>query len=263
LKDVETFLNSNPQLVRSFSPRDILLANASGSLLLLKDLVELKKSHFEDEDSLYFLLKKQQVFNRLLLASTEVAGLAAELDCESERSKQMAVYLDQINDSKTQQLTIASVITGAATGIGTAIFQKTKPQVAIGVSGSIISAIFGGWAAISSRDKVLFMHERNLLQDVWFASGQSLAYPPFIWYMLNIKESNIGDKTTLEALKELWIDEGLFDLDNQKQIELLFSKGGYYRSNELHSRTSMLNQLKAEIRSINQDLQSLMLKLTV
>jgi hypothetical protein len=261
--NVEAFLKNNPQLLSDFSFRDILLANASGSLPLLKEMVGLRKNYFEDEDSLYFLLKKQQVFNRLLLASTEVASLAAELDCESERSKQMAVYLDQINDSKTQRLTIASVITGAATGIGTAIFQKNKPQIAIGVSGSIISGIFGGWAAISSRDKVLFKHERNLLQDIWLAPGQSYVYPPFIWYMLNIKESNTGDKTTIQSLKELWIYEGLFNLNNQKQIELFFGRGGYYRSNELHSRTSMLNQLKAEIRSINQDLQSLMLKLTV
>lgn len=264
LPDISQILQKNSSLLKYFSYQDILLANASGSMFLLEDLVRLKEIKTDEEDSLLFLmLKKQQIFNRLLLASTEVASIAAELDCESERSKQLAAYLDQINDTRTQQLTILSVVTGAATGIGTAFAQKRDAQISIGVSGSIISAIFGGWASISSRDKVLFNHYRNLLSDIWHEPKKSTVYPPFVWFVLNTKEFSNGEKSTVQFLKERWISEELFDVSKKSKIDLLFGVGGKYLSNELHSRTSMLNQLKAEIRSINQNLQSLMLKLTV
>jgi hypothetical protein len=241
-----------------------LLANASGSLSLLQDLVRLKENSINDEDSLlYLMLKKQQIFNRLLLASTEVASVAAELDCESERSRQLAGYLDQINDTRVQQLTILSVVTGAATGIGTSIDQTRGAQISIGVTGSVLSAVFGGWAAISSRDKVLFNHYRNLLADIWFESKKSTTYPPFVWFVLTNKEFSTGGKTTIQLLKERWMDEELFDVSKKSKIDLFFGVGGKYLSSELHSRTSMLNQLKAEVRSINQNLQSFMLKLSV
>jgi hypothetical protein len=59
------------------------------------------------------------------------------------------------------------------------------------------------------------------------------------------------------------MDEELFDVSKKSKIDLFFGVGGKYLSSELHSRTSMLNQLKAEVRSINQNLQSFMLKLSV
>jgi hypothetical protein len=129
ITDITPILKKNTGLLKYFSYQDVLLANASGSLFLMLDLVRLKENSANDEDStLYLMLKQQQIFNRLLLASIELAGAAAELDCESERSRQLAGYLDQINGTRTQQLTILSVVTGAATGIGTSIFQKPKFQ---------------------------------------------------------------------------------------------------------------------------------------
>ena len=126
-----------------------MIANATGTLLLLQDLIHLEAKNTPD-NLLYILIKKQQIYSRLLLASTEVASLAAELDCESERSKQLASYLDQINDTRVQRFTILSVITGAITAVATLGKNTTKGQIVVGVTGSIISAVFGGLAAVSS-----------------------------------------------------------------------------------------------------------------
>lgn len=266
LNDINSFLISDKTSLKKYSYRDLLLANASGSFFLLQDLIHLQEAKTIDDDSLiYIMVKKQQIFNRLLLASTELASLAAELDCESERSKQSANYLDQINDTRIQRLTILSVITGAATAIITSVSNSHKTQVAVGVNGSIISGVFAGLAVFSSRKSIVVAHNRNLLADIWYAPKISTTYPPFIWFVLNAKEFNIGGNTsTILSLKDRWVEEGLIDSSKKSKKELLFfGKGGKYLANDLHTLTSMINQLKAEIRSINQDLQSLMLKLSV
>ncbi len=265
LNDITKYLVADKKLLKHYSYQDWLLANASGSLLLLNEYVQLQEKSVDDEDSIYCMVKKQQIFNRLLLASTELQSIAAELDCESERSKQLANYLDHINDTRVQRLTILSVVTGALTSIVTSISTNQKMQVSIGVSGSIISALAGGLAVFSSKKSIEIKHSRNLLSDIWYDPKTSSIYPPFIWFVLNGKEFNTGGSiSTIQSLKERWIDDGLIDNKTmKKQEELFFGIGGYYKSNDLHTRTSMINQLKAEIRSINQNLQSFMLKLSV
>jgi len=267
LTDITPFLSNNEILLKKYTYQDLLLANASGALFLLQDLINLQINKSDDEDSLvYVLVKKQQIFNKLLLASTELASIAAELDCESERSKQLADYLDQINNTLIQQLTILSIITGATTAIITSADNSRTAQISVGINGSILSAIFGGLAVIQSRKSILLLHNRNLLSDIWNEPENSNTYPPFIWYVLNKKEFNNGDTNSIiKALKDRWIEEGLINISIKKdsKIELFFNIGGKYRANDLHTRTSMLNQLKAEIRSINQNLQSLMLKLSI
>jgi len=287
LSEIKYIIQADNSLLKYYTYQDLLLANASGSLFLLQDLVHLKESKSNDEDSLVFILvKKQQIFNRLLLASIEVASLAAELDCESERSKQLANYLDQLNDTRVQRFTILSVITGAATGIGTSALKNYSSQVSVGIIGSVVSAVFGGLAVISSKNHIVVKHSRNLLADIWNEPTVSYTYPPFIWCVLNAKEFNPDFSTsTIKSLKNRWVEEGLVDTTankyripairkflakegladttNKKKTELFFGIGGNYRANDLHTRTSMLNQLKAEIRSINQNLQVLMLKLSI
>ncbi|MEO8760378.1 MAG: hypothetical protein ABI388_04490 [Bacteroidia bacterium] len=264
LDNISSYLTKDNVLLKRFSYQDMLLANASGSFFLLRDLILMQESKTTDDDSLiYIMVKKQQVLNRLLLASTELASIAAELDCESERSKQLGNYLDQINDTRVQRLTIASVISGVATAIITSASNNHKTQVSVGINGSLISAALGAMAVFSSRKSVVLSHSRNLLADIWYKPKTSSTYPPFIWFVLSTKEFNIdGNLSTVESLKYRWVEEGLIDYSKKKE-NLFFGAGGKYLADDLHTRTSMINQLKAEIRSINQDLQSLMLKLTI
>ncbi len=267
LPDIKQYLINDEVLLKKYTYQDLLLANASGAFFLLRDLIHLQANKSDDDDSLvYVLVKRQQIFNKLLLASTELASIAAELDCESERAKQLANYLDQINDTRIQQLTILSVITGATTAIITSVDNSQTAQLSVGVGGSILSAVFGGLAVIQSRKSIILLHNRNLLSDIWNEPKNSNTFPPFIWYVLNKKEfNNEGANSIIKALKERWIDEGLINIStkNHYKNELFFNNGGKYRANDLYTRTSMLNQLKAEIRSINQNLQSLMLKLSI
>lgn len=265
--DIAPVIKGDVLLLKRYTYRDLLLANASGSFYLLRDLIHMQQTvdeNDEDNDSLvYLLVKKQQIFNRLLLASIEVASLAAELDCESERAKQLAANLDQINDTRIQRFTIISVVTGAATAISTSAIKNNNAQISVGITGSIISAVFGGLAAVSSRRTIEFVHARNLLSEIWREPKNSVIYPPFVWYVLSTKELNNGVVSIAGSLKERWVNDGLIDTTHARQTNLLFGSGGKYRSGDLHTRADLINQLKAEVRSINQDLQALMLKLSI
>jgi hypothetical protein len=188
LGDITSYLINDKNLLRKYSYQDWLLANASGSFFLLKELINRQDSSPDEEDSIYYMVNKQRIFNRLLLASTELQSVAAELDCESERSKQLANYLDQINDTRVQRLTILSVVTGAATAIVTSVSTDHKTQVSVGVNGSIISALCGGSAIFSSKKCIEVKHFRNLLADIWNSPKTSTIYPPFIWFVLNAKD---------------------------------------------------------------------------
>lgn len=249
---------TDTSLVRRYSQHDLLLANAAGILPLLRELDTLQ-NNTSAEARLESLKKKQQVLSRLLLASTQVAGLAAELDCEGERADQIATYLDQRDTRRIRRLTILSVVIGAATTVATALVHADNTNKAVGIGGGIISAGFGGLAAFSSDRSVVFKHPRNLLADIWLQPRQSATYPPMVWYVLNEKLfSNQGQHSISYNIRQRW-QYYVVNGATPEQIRLYFGEGGNYQADDLHNRANMLNQLQSSIRSIDQDLQSLVL----
>lgn len=259
--DIEKILLADTSLTRRYSTHDLLLANATGILPLLQKLIGLEKSS-QPEVQLESVRIHQQILNRLLLASTQIAGLAAELDCEGERADQVATYLNQRDTKRIRRLTILSVVIGAITTVATALIQSDDASKVIGIGGGVVSAGFGGLAALSSNRVVQFAHQRNLLTDIWNQSTQSSIYPPMVWYVLNEKQfSNSSQQSISHNIRQRWQDY-VVNGASSEQLQMLFGPGGNYQADDLHSRANMLNQLQSSVRSINQDLQSLVLTLS-
>ncbi len=258
--NIESILDADTSLSRQYTQHDLLLANAVGVLPLLRELINLERNSQTDA-RLEILSKRQKILSRIQLASTQISGLAAELDCEGERADQIATYLDQRDTRRIRRLTILSVVLGAATTIATALIHADGANKVVGVGGGVISAGFGGLAAFSSNRSVSFRHERNLLTDIWYQSKQSSIYPPMVWYVLNEKLfSNIGEHAISYNIRQRWQDYALNGASAEQQ-KLYFGKAGNYQADDLHNRANMLNQLQSSVRSINQDLQSLVLVL--
>ncbi|MDQ6478231.1 hypothetical protein [Dyadobacter sp. LHD-138] len=99
---------------------------------------------------------------------------------------------------------------------------------------------------------------KNVLEDIWFAPEQSRIYSPFMWYMLKEKRfSNNQQEPLVQTIKSRW---DKFELDKDMDdatVQLLFKNGGIYDADNLHTRATMLNQLQSTIRSVSQDMQSL------
>ncbi|GAB3248548.1 hypothetical protein GCM10027347_04930 [Larkinella harenae] len=248
-------------LLQRFSKHDLLLANAVGILPLLQEENQLI-SNTSLEGKITLLQKRQQILNRLMLASTQIASLAAELDCEGERAEQLATYLDKRDEQRIRRLTIYSVILGAATTVATSLIPGEKPSNIVGIGGGVVSAGLSGIAAFQSNQTVPFKHARNLLTDIWKQPRESTVYPPMVWYVLTEKSfSNDGQYSLSHNIRQRW-QSFVVDNDSPEEVALYFTEGGNYQADDLHNRANMLNQLQSSIRSIDQDLQSLVLSLS-
>ncbi|MVM35398.1 hypothetical protein GO755_35585 [Spirosoma sp. HMF4905] len=257
---IDAILKADTALTRRYSQHDLLMANAIGVIPLLRELIVLETSSKADA-RLESVIKHQQILNRLLVASTQVSSVAAELDCEGERADRLATYLDQYDTQRIRRLTLLSIIVGAATTVVTTLIQSDNTSKVVGISGGVIGAGFGGFAAFSTSRIIHLSHQRNLLTDVWEQNQQSKIYPPFVWYVLNEKTfSNSNQYSVIHNIRQRWENFVLNDSSPQEQA-LYFGQGGDYKADDFHARANMLNQLQSSVRSINQDLHSLALAL--
>jgi len=237
---------------------EVIIANAAGILPLVQQLATAG-----NDSSVTARLRKvelrSQIQRGVLLASIEIAEVAAELDCEGERADQLGRYLDGLNSKSNTWLTVSSIVTGAITTVATVFINNKGVQNTVAISGGLLTAGLGALTINPGGRKMTVTHPRNLLADIWYKPTVSVVYSPFIWYVLNEKRFSYSGKASLaENTKRRWLE---FDFDNAVDADkekLFFGAGGSYKAGDLHARAAMLNELQATIRSINQDLQSLM-----
>ncbi|WP_142687867.1 hypothetical protein [Chitinophaga polysaccharea] len=254
LKNTDSLLKANPDLPE----HEVLMANATGTLFLIRQMKAVA-----GDTTLAVMMKRAEIRSRiqhrLLLATLEIAGIAAELDCEGEKADQLARYLDNFNSKRNTRLTVASIITGAITTIATVAIKEDGPQNAVAIGGGLLSAGLGALTINAARKKVRLAHLRNVLSDIWYMPDTSAIYPPFTWYVLNERHfSNNGQISLAAHVKKRW---ERFDLEgnaSKSKISLFFGDGGVYKADDLHTRAAMVNELQSTIRSVNQDLQRLL-----
>ncbi|MBB6269880.1 hypothetical protein HDF26_000307 [Pedobacter cryoconitis] len=246
----------------NISAHDQLLCQILGIGNAINELWILKQDRSQESISKQVMLR-QKITSRLLLAQTQLQAVAAELDCEGERSDMAAAYLDGLNSKRNTKLTVGSVIIGALTTVATAVISKNSVQTAVGIGGGLLGAGLGALTINPKGKQLEFYHDHNLLSTIWTEPKNNTDYPEFVWEMLHEKSfSNKGDITLSQSIKNRWLQ---FEFDgriDQDQETLLFGKGGYYRSDDLHTRANMINQLQSTIRSLNQDLTSLIAFIT-
>lgn len=254
LKNTDSLLAANAEL----PVHVVLMANATGTLLLIKQLREVT-----GDTTLVGMMKQSEIRSRiqhrLLLATTEIAGIAAELDCEGEKADQLARYLDNFNSKRNTRLTVASIITGALTTIATVAIKKDGPQNAVAIGGGLLSAGLGALTINAAGRKIQFLHPRNTLEDIWKMPETSTIYPPFTWYVLTEKHfSNSGKIPLAMSIRERWQKFDFESKVDSADVKLFFGSGGVYKADDLHTRAAMLNELQSTIRSVNQDLERLL-----
>lgn len=251
-QNTDSLMAAYPDLPGRFSRHDLLVANATGTLPLLHELV-----HATDAKAVRPI--RAELMARLILAVNEIGSVSAELDCEGERADQLASYLDRLNDRRTRRLTVASIVAGAVTTLLTVAVSSDQGQKIIGFSGGIASAGLGALTLVPGR-KIRLEHPRNPLRDLWDVPGRSTVYSPFIWYMLTEKSFSNEGTGLARSIRKRW---AAYEFDGSRQaIELYFGNGGWYAADDLHTRANLLNQLQSSIRALHQDLQSLMLTVT-
>lgn len=258
----DSIVQVNRHLQPHFSDQSILILNALGTIDEVEDILALKKNPSLSNE-LKIVQLKNSIASKVTIALTELDAVAAEFDCEGERVAQMALYVDNLNEKRTNKLVVYSIVAGAAASIASGIIKNENWGSGVDIGGGIVGAGLGFATLNPKGRKVEFIHKRNLLRDVWVEELQSDNFPPFVWYMYTEKKfSNYQDRVSiLQNIKQRWLQ---FNFENDIQEanqSVLFSDGGLYRSSDLHNRASMLNQMQSATRTINQNINYLLLDL--
>lgn len=198
-----------------------------------------------------------RALDRIVLARIAIASIAAELDCEGERAEQAAAYLEGREDRTQRVLTIASIVTGAATGVASAVLSSTeassRAEIGVAIGGGAVGAGLG-LASLWVHPTMDYRHPRNLLAEVWTGPRASSVYPPIVWaYLTHPEFPTTGGSSIRENVLRRWRDFGALDGDTT----ILFGAGGTYDHEALRARAGMLDQVRAEVSLLDQEVAEL------
>jgi len=257
----DSIIAANKELKGIFSDQSILILNALDNLDEVHKIIKLKKDSSLNAQ-VKVLQLKSVINSKITIALTELDAVAAEFDCEGERVAQIGNYVDNLNDSRNNKMILYSIIAGATASIAGGIVKSDGWSNAIDISGGVLGAGFGLATLNPKGKKVEFIHQRNLLRDIWKEKLESPNFPPFIWYMYTEKKfSNKEQHSIINSMKARWLHYQFDDDKNAADQSVIFSDGGYYRANDLHDRAAMLNQMQSATRTINQNINYLLLDL--
>ena len=263
--DVQAVLGS--PLTQRVDQRTLLMANAAGILPQWLRLEQYRQASAKvDSSRNAYLQLRQQLLARLLVVSTEVSSVVAELSCEQQRTQQR---IDELNGSETRKVrraTVASIVVGALTAVVSTLLQGNNESGAqsVAIGGGLLGAGFG-LQTLLIHVKTTFYTPRNLLTEVWERPVVSQTYPPSVWYILNEKLlTNSQRLSVLEHLHQQWASQqhSLPTAEQTRLQQLYFGKGGSYQIDELRSRVAMLNRVQVAVLLIDQDLQGLLVELS-
>jgi hypothetical protein len=238
-----------------FHERDMLIANASGTLLFLKNLTFATSDRDSGDSS--FMECISRLKDGLNSIRSQAEGILSELECEAFRTRQLYIQLRNLNSNKNTRLTAESIVIGSATNITPVIITEKTPQNITIVSGSLLSAGLSLHTLSSGDLKMKLIFYRNLLSDIWFAPVKSVDYPAGLWYILNNRNfSNTRQLSKIQLIKMRWLKFELDNSVNKTTENLFFGTGGIFDQDELELRVSMLSELMAEVNTINVDLDN-------
>ena len=199
----------------------------------------------------------QEIQKLLQPLKVEIASLTSELDCEAYRVSQLSSYLGSLNTKRNVKFTAGAILAGAVSTILPVFVTSKTPQNIILIGSGVAAAGLGIFTLNPGGKKVRLLHDRNLLEDIWFATNESNHYSPALWYILNeSKLSNTPQLSKAQIIKIRWLK---FELDgsiDNNVEQLLFRNGGIYNQGNLDLRVTMLNELQVIIKSIDQNLIS-------
>ncbi|UUC45857.1 hypothetical protein [Flavobacterium cerinum] len=252
-------------LATQLSFRSLNVANAIGVLDLMSDYVAVQKKYKKNptiENRLTQLEMAQKLNQRINNASLEVSAVSSEMDCEEERTSQIADFLKGKEDETESKLTVGAIIIGATGAIASGLLiDKGNTGDYIGLGTGITEATLG-LLILRNKRNIEFYHHRNALRDIWEGHPVSAIFPPAVWYYLNYSNPNESEKVSFRReIIEKWMNFGQIADEKSKKktqlLELYFGNGGKYSAQELDNRANMYDQLESQINLMKQDLKAL------
>lgn len=249
--------------VKLYSPTGVHIADVMDLLPLLNRMARLEVEQAASSD---IERVRRKLVTRLQLATLEVSGLVAEIECEVQRADQVQDRLRDIQHTRTTSQTILGVIFGGLAnilsgGIGLATRAGDAGNL-VSVTGGALEVLFGT-SANFTKVRQEFSHPRNHLAAVWDGSPQSELFPQRAWRFLSEPGGrDLEGHSLRDVMLQTWREGGKLgepgSIREKEREELLFGSGGIYDSEQLHVRETMLQQLESSIQLMHQELETLL-----
>lgn len=251
-----------------YSPIALYIADITDLLPLLDHMAHLENERAPpaDIDRL-----RRRLVTRLQLATLEVSGLVAEIECEVQRADEVQDRLKEVQQTRITSQTILGVIFGGLAnilsgGLGMAAAGGDAGNIA-SVTGGALEVLFGT-SANFTKVRQEFSHPHNHLVALWDGDHHEDYFPPAVWRFLTRPSiRDLEGHSLRDVLIETWSDEGRLgeagSNRERRRKELLFGAGGLYDSEDLHVREAMLQQLESSIQLMHQDLETLLREVLV
>ncbi len=207
-----------------------------------------------------YLLARQEVTSRILLATLEVQSVIAVMDCEDERADQLQGRLARLEADANRRFAIAGVIIGATTAIATgalAVMPATG-QLGnyIGIGGGIAEAgTAAAQIAVAAAGELRVT--TNFLREIRDQPAESRIFPAQVWRHLTARHRP-GAMTIAEQIVADWRAAGLLPPEGEEGADDIFAADGMVDQDRLNQREEMADLLVARIRLMNRELRELL-----
>lgn len=258
ITNIDSLIAKDTLLKRLFSRKEILLANATGTISQIQRLLRVSCDSGNIAEMELQVLSRQ-IQGKVSLVRQDINTIVAELSCEAVRTKRAADYLDNLNKKRINRLTVGAIFAGALTTVAPIIIHQQGAQNGVVIAGAGLSTAFGLTALLPGNKSLSFTYDVNFLKDIWYGPTQSSTYPFGIWFLLTQKQFNSvdADLSLQQNLKKRWLNLEFNHNLNPMQENLIFGNGGIFGEDDLNTRVILLTQLEAAIGLLDTQIEQL------
>lgn len=232
-------------------------------------LARLLRARALNEDPAQILRMRQELSDRIATLETQLTAMEFECDCVRGLLRET---LDEYTESETDRqldLTIASLIVGASTGIAAGVWDLANGRSAnpafeegplfTSILGAATTSALGAAVLMPEEREILYVHEHNILTPILRGDDPEYYFPTFIFRLLTLPQAN-GAATPRDDLVSEWntlIDEHVSSDDHAVAEQILFGAGGVHDPSLLALHEDLLQSLGASLDALARDIDLL------
>ncbi len=239
-------------LRKNFSDNAISIANDIGVTEFLLEFISLGgKNKFTNKK--LFIMKETQ--ERISLSQMELSSMLAIVDCERDRTMQLASNLDMLTNNETNTLAVRSLL---STVLGTslaALLELTGNTNQFYLAADVTFALIAGYyayQAVNLKTIGYLEHKHNLLRELKIKPNKPELFYSTVWNFLN-NENYPNEPSEREEILRLW---SKYEITTEDE-KLFFSDGGEYTSHQLYKLVLKYDTLKTRMAYMQLELRQL------
>jgi hypothetical protein len=254
-------LPAHAAVERGYTRRALDTARAIGALGQVERLAQ---AEARAAPSAEIVDLRGQLNDAIAIATIDLSSTVAHIECEEGRAGQIASDLREAEQKQTQRLTAYSIVSSSVATIGAGVLAMAAkdpvPGGMVAIAGGVTGGAFG-LASLYVHRTATFIHERNILGQLWFG-GAHPDFPEIVWaYLTRPQFTREGDRTMRDSVVLTWKQSGRLGGDPEHpapdRIALYFGQGGTYDADGLEDRADMLSEVREAVDLMNHDLQHL------